>query len=54
MKVLANYHNLVGDKHWLIDFSCPNSVEWNVAIIKELEFMKVNQFWDLVDLPKQL
>ncbi|KAL1209598.1 Retrovirus-related Pol polyprotein from transposon TNT 1-94 [Cardamine amara subsp. amara] len=31
--------------------SCPNSDEWNGAIGKELESLKVNHVWDLVDLP---
>lgn len=33
--------------------SCPNSDEWNDAIGEELESMKVNQVWDLVDLPPE-
>ena len=33
--------------------SCPNSAEWNDAIREELESMKVNQVWDLVDLPPE-
>ena len=31
--------------------SCPNSEKWNSAIGEELDSMKVNHVWDLVDLP---
>ncbi|CAA7035581.1 unnamed protein product [Microthlaspi erraticum] len=33
--------------------SCPNSNEWNDAVGEELESMKENHVWDLVDLPPE-
>ena len=33
------------------DFECPTKEKWKVVLEKEIESMKVNQVWSLVDLP---
>ena len=32
--------------------SCPDKKKWMQAMEEELESMKLNQVWELVDLPK--
>ena len=34
-------------------FSSPTYEKWKAAMIEEMEAMKKNQFWDLVDLPSR-